>query len=100
MPFLGAETALGCVGGLFSLSLALVAKTRGFLEEEIPERFWSWFTGSGLQGHALSAPTLYSPTEGKTDPPSRPRLRGFFVETVPKRYTFGTGTPRNWLDLV
>jgi hypothetical protein len=39
------------------------------------------------------------PTDGKPPRHQADDYRRFFVETVPKRYTFGTGTPRNWLDL-
>jgi hypothetical protein len=49
MPFLGAETALGCVGArqvvTLSLSLATAAKPGGIFGKDLPGDIWAGFTG-------------------------------------------------------
>jgi len=91
MPFLGVETALRRVGGR---------------RVGIP-RPWLFARTSGISDGAPNArpaprrirhPT--GPMEGKPARGPTKAYRRFFVETVPKRYRFGTGAARNWLDLV
>jgi hypothetical protein len=69
MPFLGAETALGCVGGR---QVAILP--RPWRRQPKQADFWGKrfrailerFTGPDLQGHALSALALYRPEAAKT----------------------------------
>jgi hypothetical protein len=97
MPFLGAETALGCIGGrqvAISLPLGHGGQNR--------QDFW------GRRFRAILGAWFLPASGGRLeDTHERNRLAvattitgGFFVETVPKRYLFGTGGPRKWLDLV
>jgi hypothetical protein len=90
MPFPGAETAFPCVGGRqagIPPVLGAAAITGGISGEEIPGDIWAGF---------------YRPSPGRLEDsrdrkPSQDYLR-FFVETVPKRYAFGTGAPRKgWI---
>jgi hypothetical protein len=87
MPFLGAETALGCVGGrqvAIFLSLATVAKTGGISGEEIPGDIWVRVLpalGRRLRENRLAVAAT---------------ITGGFSS---KGYTFGTGAARKRLDL-
>ena len=96
MPFPGAEMALGCVGGRQVAILLPVLghggqTRRDFLGEKIPGDIWVGFYRPATGGLRIRA-----------SEPARHRrmITGrFFIETVAKRYMFGTGSARKWLDL-
>jgi hypothetical protein len=92
MRFLGAETALPCVGGRqlgnFPRPLASTAKTGGISGGADSGRY----SGSVLQG--CGGRLERTPARRRTN-----EHELFFVETVPKRYMFGTSAPRKWLRL-
>jgi hypothetical protein len=97
MPFLGAETAFPCVGGrqvgIFPVLGPGRPKQARFLADEIPGDIWAAFYRPwGRQLGDRASENRLAVTRTITG--------GFFVETVPKRYMFGTGAPRKRLDLV
>jgi hypothetical protein len=62
-------------------------------------------SGNGVASRAHGSPPYRRalnrrPGEGEKPVVKRDDNKLFFVEMVPKRYTFGTGTPPKWLDLV
>jgi hypothetical protein len=73
--------------------LATVAKTGVVLGREIPGQYWAGFYRGAAAGNRIR-------TSENRLAVAATITGGFFVETVPKRYTFGTGAPRKLLDLV
>jgi hypothetical protein len=103
MPFLGAETALLCVGGRrigISPVFGPVGQNRRISRGRDSGAVLERFTGSGLQGRASPRRLSIGPTQGKPASRQADDYGRFFVETVPKSDAFGTGAPRKRLDLV
>jgi len=91
----GAETALGCVGGrLLPRPWPRRPKQGGISGGRSSRRtFGRDFIGPACRGRLEDFARATTGWRRSHD-------YGGFVETAPKRYTFGTGTARNWLDLV
>ncbi len=95
IPFPGAETALPCVGGrrmVLFLDLRPAAKTGGISGGGGPGRHFGGILPAC--GGRLEDWRERKPARRRTHDDER-----FFVELVPKRYTFGTGTLPKCLDL-
>lgn len=115
MAFLGAETALPCVLGRRVANSPARGpgsqNRRDLWGRDSGRHFGAGFLrgfGGGLEDAREVPPGArpcragfshpIGPTEGKPARRSTDDYARFFVETVPKRYKFGTGAPCKWLD--